>query len=458
MTVSRWLATSLVALSATAQAQVEWFNTPDSSNIGALAEANGHETKRPCTFGTANPPKPLTAWYEQFSRCDQKKLSTPSLTTYSFLADHPDGHARFVHPSTGQESKMLSIVKQTANFSAYSMTLEASVGTRYSGQLHIGNRAVPRAWGDVLFRVPARTETTLVFDATLGWQGNGSPWYGTFQVISAPTKGDTRKETVNFGYHPLIVRKGASTGTVSQAARLEAGNYRLTWSVYNDAFDGPKSDGEVRLDMSMKFTDETACKDSFGPATLRWPADAGYTARIVTTDTDEYRYAPECNVAGAGACWKQRKVTFEIQKGDLKTGPYTGWAYVPNTFRKHKDATLSCKEMDPRYNCHGFMFAGSMLWIEQDAVDQITRQWCDRVPTRGPDEWSAGEVRLWRVATPRPEYYNPFPYYAPDHSQMMSSTRGRLDEKLGFMAYERPERYRNLTRAVGTPEHYRCRF
>lgn len=358
---------------------------------------------------------------------------------------------------------MASIAQQLAEFDPDSLLVDATTATRYSGQIRVGNRAVPSAWGDVLFRVPSRLETTLVFDGTLSWTGSASSWSGSFQVISIPNTGSPSAPVVNFGYHPSYVRQGATSGTISQAVTLQGGVYRLKWHIGHDAFDGPKSDGEAKLKMNLKFTDDIACKDAFGPAELRWPVHGGYTAKILRAETEEYREAPECKVDDSPACWKQRKVLFKIQKGERTTGPYVGWAYVPGTLRRHKDYPLSCKEIDPRYNCHGYMFAGSMLWLEEEAINGILADnWCRRMDVT-QDAWRPGEVRLWRTVeygqrvTPQGST-TPWFYRAPDHSQMMMPERDVLDEKLGAMAYARPDRHQDLTRAKGVAEYYRCDF
>ncbi len=470
------MALACLAFSWAAQAQVEWFQGANSSHLGARAQANGRETHLPCTFDVVNPPNPLTAWFKQFSHCKSSGLRNKMPA--GFIADHDDGYARFVHPTTGQESKVMSIARQTALFEPRSMEMQATVATRYSGQIQVGNRAVPDAWGDVLFTVPANRQTTMVFDGTMGWSGRASSWSGTLQVYSVPNKiSPLGARVVNFGYHPSYVRPGASSWTTSHVVTLDPGVYRLKWSLGHSSFDASDQDGEVKLNMRMNFTDDIACKDAFGPAVQRWPADGGYSSTILLAETDEYRDAPQCTEKGPKACWKQRKVFFKIQKGDRVTGPYFGWAYVPGTLRHEKNYQLECGEIDPRYNCHGYMFAGSMLWIEEHAVNAIIDDgWCEKVDRRRGD-WSAGDVRVWRDLRAGQRYNIDWWYREPEHSQIMTAQRDVLDEKLGTMAYARPDRYKNLTwtddesddresnkpvapasELEGDIDHYRCKF
>lgn len=465
-----------LAASGPAAAAVEWFASPNpgepqfgwSSHVGTWAQARataGQLSESPCSFAVGNPPQPLTAWFKQFTHCREPAEFTRGES--AFFNSHDSGFAEFSDPATGREARLTSVATQEAYFHSSYLRVIASVETHHTGVAGVGMLSRPHAWGEAYFRVPEGPKVKMSLNVSLEWEGSATARNGSLQVLwMANTLRDPAADRVNFVFRP---QKGATSHAFDERTHwLSPGVYQITWHVHNSVTTAGNRDSKVNFTLKVGFGERERCPDTLGPASPTWPRGTTYTATVRAEPVGLFgedvsggstRDAPQCE-KGSTVCWKQEKVNVYITKDGIEQGPYQGWRYVPGTLTRDPAYPLRCEDIDPRFNCHGYSFAAGIAWLEQEAVQQILRDWCLPSIRRAPGEWHAGDIRVFRDPARTEWHVAPWlqDYMFPDHSGTLLETVGAVDEKLGLVVLQRPAHLSTLTRTEGVPEYYRCRF
>ncbi len=149
----------------------------------------------------------------------------------------------------------------------------------------------------------------------------------------------------------------------------------------------------------------------------------------------------------------------EDRNGGRQSGPHIGWRYEPGTLRRDPYYPARCRDLDPRFNCHGYQFAEARLWLEKAAVDQILEYWCR--PVSSPGDLRDGDVRIFSSLKvdvldipPGLGWFT----VEPDHSQILQQAPTVVDDKLGVLRYDPAFSKDPGWTGGGVPKHYRCRF
>jgi hypothetical protein len=447
----------LVLYAANANAEVEWFTKGQISEllVDTMAQVISGDSRVNCTFAKTNEPACVSGPCKQHETlCTPRVLSWSNLSPSATFRETAEAKPPPYKKDQGThhvDMSMASIANQETLFGSLGMSSKNSIASNRvnRGNWTVGTHGHAQSSGDVYFRISGMEAVPYELKGRILPIGviNAHLGRGMLELIGIKTSGL---------YDPINISSyDAKSTNLAQTGQLSPGDYRLHWYIVNDV---TNSSGAASLNFDLTFgsVDQIeVCPDDFVSPTPRWPPRPNYTA-TVEEDVDytgEERYSPKCEEKQV--CWKQKEVRFYLKKpGEERKGPYTGWRYIPGTLRRAPNYELPCSEIDPRYSCHGYIFAESRFWLDAEDTSDILDDWCTEIA--GPA--SGGTVRIYvkKMTCLQTEDGTPLlECDEPAHSQILPSP-GQVDEKLGVLRYQSELPYK--WDKGGMERYYRCNF